>query len=153
MNYVDYDEVLALQQEIGGIKKQIAELQQKKMKIIDVSEIYLTDEAQRLFKDVRNELSAYAVSGKFSTREDTFVSRNTTWSERVGQIDHARDRKKFMEQWEKLKLVISFCTKQEITPEDVLPIFLTSQNFEQMTKRFLLFIQEQQNKDSLQKTV
>jgi len=78
---------------------------------------------------------------------------NTTWSERVSQIYHTSDKKKLMEQWEKLKLVISFCAKQKITPDDVLPIFLTSQNFEQMTKRFLLFIQEQQNKDSLQKTV
>jgi|GEM_PF-5896168 len=150
MDYVDYDEVLAIQQEIGNIQKQIAELQRRTSGIIDESERYLTDEAQHLFNNVRDELSAWAVSGKFNTREDTLVSRNTTWLLRVGQIKHVIDRKKFVDQWEKLKLAISFCAKQKLAPDEVLPIFLTSQTFEQMTKRLLLFTQERQDETSSQ---
>lgn len=151
MNYVEYDDILAIQQKIGGIQKRITELHRKKMEIIDASESYLRDKTQHLFKDVRDELSAYAMSGQFNTRENTLIPRNTTWHERVDQIDHESDRKKFVNQWEKLKLIISFCKKKKVSPNDILPIFLTSQNFEQMTKRILLFTQEQQNMDVSQK--
>lgn len=139
-DYVEYDEVLAIQQEIGDIRKEMATLQMKKEKIIDNSESYLTDEAKDLFKEIRNELSAYAVGGEFKTREDAFFPQNTTWSEKVSQIKHEKDRIKLMEQWGKLKSVIHSCMESKVSPDDVLHIFLTSQNFEQMAKRLLLFV-------------
>ena len=144
--YVEDSEELAIRQKMNNIEEEIVELHVKEKEIIDNSENYFSYKASRLFRDIRDELGAHAISGRFNTREETLINRNTTWYERVNQISHENDRIKFVEQWKKFKSVISFCEYFGVTPNNALPIFLTSQNFEQMTKRLALLTQEYQTK-------
>ncbi len=90
---------------------------------------------------MRDELSSYTIAGRFNINEDSLVSQELSWKKKVDQINY-EPKNKLIKQWEKLKIVISFCLKQNIQSEKVLPIFITSQNFDQITKRLLLFIKD-----------
>ncbi len=140
--YADYDDIANLRKQIEKLKKKSLELQKNKSEAIDKSSYFLTTEANQFFKDVRDELSAYAVSDLFSIKEDALIPRNSTWTTRLEKIQRPKDREKFILGWQKLKLVILTCIKKQVPPKSTLPIFLTSQNFDKMTKRLLLFLQD-----------
>ena len=145
MEFTEHDDVLAMQQRKELRKQKIVRLQPKRKELVDQSSIFLTQEAERFFMDVRNELAAHAVSGNINFNEETLIPNNSSWQERMDQITHQPDKQKFAEQWLKLKSLLTFCSQKNVPPEQLLPILLTSQNFDQMTKRLLLFIEKDRN--------
>lgn len=150
MDYVEDCDAISIQLDISRIRNEIHKLKQEKRTMVAKSPSYFTESAYKLFKNVRDELSAYAVSGFFNTKEDNLVRQTETWQRRLSEVKDQTDRAKLVAQWKKLKLTINRIIQDGIQAEEVLPIFLTSQNFDQMTKRLLLFSKRRSEEQGLQ---
>ncbi len=145
----DTNLLLELQNETGGVEpEKLARLIARKQAVqeklennLNESPEYFSLPAKSFFRQVRDELSAYTLTETIQTNESTLLRGGVKWRESIEKISHPLDREKIENGWSRLKPLLEQCEERKIPSRDLLPIFITSQNFEEISKRISLLFE------------
>ena len=148
MEFMDGQEFLAAQRQKERMKVQLFKLEKDILEELDQSPKLATEEARRLFLDMRDELAAYILSDRLVTEERALLPRNVTWEDRLQAIMHEVDKEKIKNQWYNLKSIIIGLEHRRISKENLFAIFVTSQDFETMAKRLVLLSGQQSKREA-----
>lgn len=135
MGFSEFEDLPRLLQELSLKKKKLAILLQKKKKAMASSDYFQTSEAIELFKSIRDELVAYAITGRINTNIKQLVYSGKTFEEALADISDVNDREKLSSQWQKLALTLDTLKETGTKPETLVPVFISSQNFAIMDSR------------------
>lgn len=139
MEFMSNAEAASAQRQKERLKSKKDALVTKLRQEVDMhSTGYNTEEAQRLFLDMRDELTAYVLSGRIVTDEAALLPQNQTWENRLLGIKHKPDREKITNQWFYLRGILENLRGSEIEPQKLFAIFATSQDLATVSKRLVL---------------
>lgn len=106
----------------------------------DNSDHYHKEAAITFFRKVRNELSAYSLSEEIQDNESKLLPKKDNWLSEIEKIGHLPDKEKVVDGWRNLRQLLATCKQEGVPPKKLLPIFITSQNFTEMSKRISLLL-------------
>ena len=124
----DADDWILIQQEIARIRSYRDYLEKQIEDEVHQTPFYYSRQASSYFRSIRNELSASALSLDLKTILQDIVSKDVA-------LNNQKDKEKILKQWDALKIKIEEVLEAGFSEPDLLPVFITSQNFDQMTKR------------------
>lgn len=100
-------------------------------------------DAQELFLQMKDELTAYSAGDEYALREDVLLrGAGTQFEERLKYIHDNEQRDRFIRGWEKVKEEIQECMRMGIPAVSLFSIFISSDNFDVMQKRLFLLREE-----------
>ncbi|MBI2550934.1 hypothetical protein HYV73_01140 [Candidatus Uhrbacteria bacterium] len=96
---------------------------------------YSLPEAQAIFLNMRNELSAYAAGEQFCFDTRDLFPDGKALEEHLKKIPEKMERERFLAEWKALADQMGQLARQGVSPEEALPVFLTAQTIASMNEQ------------------